>query len=328
MTYCWNCEKEIDGYLYIVGGHDYDLECANAQIDRSRDILYKLMNEIDSFTGFGLGFDNPEFFWFVFVDDPSILPYLRDELSAAQLGFNIFPSSADVITYPQPSLSPSFPKEPLQGGVSSGCLKGLTTGTLGGILRSGEDQYLVSVSRVFAPPGSRINDDITQPSVPDFDMKARLVAKLSSVARPVPLNKNVVDAAIAKLQPDIPGTSKIRDIGKPSRIDSPQIGTDVRKTGRTTDYTEGRVICTDVSFKVFDHGTLYPITDHFLVSSEDGNFAAPGDEGSFILDNNNSLIGMITATFRSMALCSKATNLFERFGFDGQEAFMDPDEEQ
>ncbi|MDS0257429.1 hypothetical protein ApAK_07095 [Thermoplasmatales archaeon AK] len=327
MTFCWNCEKEIEGYLYIIGGHDYDLACANGQIERSKEILYKIMNEVDSFTGFGLGFDNPEFFWFVFVDDVSVLPFLKDEFAAAELGFNIFPSTANAIRYSQPPETVSIPKEPVQGGISVGNLPWITTGTLGGVLRSGEEQYIVSISRVLGPPGSRINDEIVQPSLVDFDMNARIVAKLSSVARPVPLNKNLIDAAIAKLQPTVKGSSRIKNIGKPTRIDSPQIGMDVRKSGRTTDYTEGKIIATDVSFKIFDYGKIYSITDHFLISSEDTEFATSGDEGSFILDNNNSLVGMITATFHAMAICSKASNLFERFGFDDAEAFEDLEED-
>ena len=88
----------------------------------------------------------------------------------------------------------------------------------------------------------------------------------------------------------------------------------VRKSGRTTGFTEGKILCTDLKIKVVIGNRLYFLQDQFLAISDMGSFAERGDEGAFVLDNRNSVTGLIEMVFHGMAVCSRASLIFERFG--------------
>lgn len=328
LSQCWYCGKEIDGYVFHISGNECDIGCANQQIKRSRDILGVILGDVDSFVGYGLGFDKPEFFWYVFVESQEALPSLREEFSAAQLGFSIYPLITEIPVLGEPEMIPAIPEKFVQGGTSIGHLRAGTTGTLGGIMRIGEKRYALATASIIAPEGSRIGDSVVHPSIPDSPKRGIIMGKLSAISRMIPNTSNDMDAALVEIFDDIKTSPWIKNLGRPGDLSEPHIGMTVRKSGRSTGFTEGKILCTDVKMKVVIRNKLYFLQDHFLAISEMGSFAETGDEGSFILDNRNSVTGLLEMVFHGMAVCSRASLVFERFGlvppycfeFDEEEA--------
>ena len=61
--------------------------------------------------------------------------------------------------------------------------------------------------------------------------------------------------------------------------------------------------------------------------SESEPFAEVGDEGAFILNNNNDLVGMIQLAFHGMAVCARGSVLMGRFGFTPPYCFEPTDDD-
>lgn len=104
-------------------------------------------------------------------------------------------------------------------------------------------------------------------------------------------NRNRVDAALAR--PDSPATvtPEIMGIGRPRGTRQAALGTPVKKSGRTTGYTEGRITQIDVTSQVA-YGPGQATFHGQLMAS---GMSAPGDSGSAILDMENYVVGLLFA---------------------------------
>jgi hypothetical protein len=102
---------------------------------------------------------------------------------------------------------------------------------------------------------------------------------------------NRVDAALA--QPDDPAalTPEILGIGRPRGTRPATLGTGVKKSGRTTGYTEGRIVQIDVTSQV----AYGPGQATFHGQLMAGGMSAPGDSGSAVLDMENYVVGLLFA---------------------------------
>ena len=327
MAVCWYCEKEILGFRYKIAGNDCDIECANSQVNRALEFLGRLMSEIDEFVGFGLGYDKPEFFWYIFAETEAAAISIREVCSNAQIGFSLYPLMAKIPGGVGPEPTVALPDRIILGGVSVGHLNTKTTGTLGGVVRIGEQKYAVSTASVLAPEGSKLGDIIVQPSIEDSPHRAYSLGKLAVISKLAFGSINDLDAAIALVDPEVPTSPRIREIGRPTDVAEPEIGINVRKTGRSTGYREGRVLCTDVRIKVLKGTQQFIFQDQFIVMSESEPFAEVGDEGAFILNNNNDLVGMIQLAFHGMAVCARGSVLMGRFGFTPPYCFEPTDDD-
>ena len=326
MATCWYCEKEILGFRYKIAGNDCDIECANSQINRTLDFLGRLLSEIPEFVGFGLGYDKPEFFWYVFAESEAAVNHIRGACSTALIGFSLYPLMANIPGNKSLEPTVALPDRIILGGVSLGHMNAKTTGTLGGVVRIGDQKYAVSTASVMAPDGAKLGDIIVQPSIEDSPNRAYSLGKLAVISKLAFGSINDLDAAIALVDPEVPTTPRIKEIGRPSDVAEPEIGMNVRKTGRSSGYREGRVLCTDVRIKVVKEAQQFIFQDQFIVMSESEPFAESGDEGSFVLNNNNDLVGMVQLTFHGMAVCARGSILMERFGFTPPYCF-EPTEE-
>lgn len=304
-----------------MGGHEYDLKCANEKIDRAKELLNRIMPNFPGFNGFGLGFENPEFFWYIFIENRSLIDLLKGEFSAAEIGMNLYPIISEVIKPQKSKMLPPDQTFIIQGGLSIGNVNFDTTGTLGCIIKQFDTRYVISTSSVLAPPGSRINDEVSQPSPEDNDRKLNIIAKIVSVVRPSKISRNNVDVALAEIYEHVNCTSRIKDIGRPTGFDVGTIGKPVRKSGRSTYYTEGRIIATDVSFLIYREPELILMVDQFLVASSESEFCSYGDEGALVVDGKNHALGIIVQAYKGMALCSGAKEAFERVGITDPNCF-------
>lgn len=165
------------------------------------------------------------------------------------------------------------------------------------------DYYILSNNHVLANSNrARVGDAILQPGSHDGGRApADQVATLSrfvpiSFDPPVPraAHYNLVDAAIARA--DINDISREVYWGGYVRgwrpIDKVAVGTPVKKTGRTTHFTTGRVTATNVTIDVsYRIGGMARFTDQILTT----HLSEGGDSGSLIMSSDNVAVGLLFA---------------------------------
>jgi hypothetical protein len=103
---------------------------------------------------------------------------------------------------------------------------------------------------------------------------------------------NLVDAAVAKpINPDA-FTGEIRGIGTVSGTKAALLGMRVRKSGRTTDYTEGSVTLLNATVNVAYGAKTARFTGQVITEA----MSAGGDSGSLIVDaTDNTAVGLLFA---------------------------------
>jgi hypothetical protein len=211
------------------------------------------------------------------------------------------PSDAEV----QPTdLEPFALRErvrPVRPGYSVGHIR-VTAGTIGAgcyDLRpfpgKPPSYYILSNNHVLANSNqSRIGDPIVQPGTVDGGSAPQDV--IGTLSRFVPIrfdgSCNRVDAAIAQvpfhlLDRDIYWLGVPRSVGVPA-----QVGATLRKTGRTTDFTTGRVTAINATVNVnFGGGNVARFCDQIVTT----DMSAGGDSGSLVLDLENNPVGLLFA---------------------------------
>jgi hypothetical protein len=154
--------------------------------------------------------------------------------------------------------------------------------------------YVLSNNHVLANSNNaNIGDPILQPGPYDGgSYPADMIARLS---RYVPIkfdgSCNYVDAAIAE------GPFQLLDreiywIGYVKGLASVQVGTLVQKTGRTTNYTTGRVTAIGATVNVnYGGGRVARMCQQIVTT----NMSAGGDSGSLLCDLNENAVGLLFA---------------------------------
>ncbi len=120
--------------------------------------------------------------------------------------------------------------------------------------------------------------------------------------------ENLVDAAIAKPinQDDL--STEIMEIGTISDVAEGLLGMDVKKSGRTTAFTEGQILQIDVTSRVsYGAGKTATFVDQLMA----GNMSAGGDSGSAILNGNNEIVGLLFAGSSNSTIINRIQNVFE-----------------
>jgi hypothetical protein len=171
-----------------------------------------------------------------------------------------------------------------------------------------KDIYLLSNSHVFADLRKPTVDDsdlIMQPSPgePGSNRPIGTLVNFSALAFDDISKPNHVDAAIARLwgperhDPLIPLIGAVKGYVEKGDV---EIGEAVRKFGRTTGYTEGRVfsIYLDIWIRYDRTGQSAFFQNQFLIEPalpEFAKFVSKGDSGSLVVDASQHAIGMIFA---------------------------------
>ena len=77
----------------------------------------------------------------------------------------------------------------------------------------------------------------------------------------------------------------VMDMGEVKGMEDPELGMLVCKRGRTTSYTEGRVVATDVVVNVSGYQGIHVcrFVDQIAIEADEGKFSAPGDSGAACL---------------------------------------------
>ena len=110
--------------------------------------------------------------------------------------------------------------------------------------------------------------------------------------------ENLVDVALARPLGSFQFTPDIYKIGRPKGVREATLGTNVQKTGRTTDYTKGRIVQIDVTSSVDYNGRTATFTDQLMATA----MSAGGDSGSAILDEEGYVVGLLYAGSASATL--------------------------
>jgi len=234
---------------------------------------------------------------------------------------------------------------PIFPGISMGHYA-ITAGTFGCVVKQVEERVILSNNHVLAnsnnaqigdpiyQPGSydgggssdqvatlldfveiKFDSDILPPTCPIASKLAEWINKVAAFLRsshrmqPVRVvaaeTPNLVDAAIARTTVSM--SDEIAEIGKPVGKAEVELGQTVQKFGRTTKYTTGEVIQTDVTVRVqYGEGKIATFVDQIVA----GPMSQPGDSGSAVLDMNGNLVGLLFAGSDTTTIFSRITNVF------------------
>ena len=132
-------------------------------------------------------------------------------------------------------------------------------------------------------------------------------SRLKAVVENTP-GQNLVDAAIAEPvnQSDI--KDDILQIGNVSGVAEGTLGSSVKKFGRTTEFTTGTILQTDVTSAVsYGSGNTATFVDQLMA----GAMSAGGDSGSAVLNDNNEVVGLLFAGSSSSTIINRIQNVFD-----------------
>ena len=189
--------------------------------------------------------------------------------------------------------SPTAPDElqrrvrPLRPGLSV-AHSSVSAGTLGGFVLVGGRLAVLSNNHVLAASdAARIGDPVFQPGPADGGTSRDRVGRLFAFEDLSPGRANLVDAAVAALDPgvtaepgDLPGGPLSGPVPGSLDIDPDEL---VEKVGRTTGHTRGRITAVEVDGVAvqYDDG-VYTFDDQIEIAGRTGAFSQGGDSGSVI----------------------------------------------
>jgi hypothetical protein len=199
-------------------------------------------------------------------------------------------------------------QRPAPSGISIGHVD-ITAGTLGGLVRDGEsgDVVVLSNNHVLANSNeAEVGDPILQPGPADGGTLP--ADQIATLARFVPIDftpgaENRVDCAIATPVDPADVLWNTREIGPETPIEARSLSEDdiglyVRKTGRTTEHTQGFVqtlfATVQVKYNLFQKATF---VDQIIISQSpaEEDFSNGGDSGSLVYDTESRVIGLLFA---------------------------------
>lgn len=109
---------------------------------------------------------------------------------------------------------------------------------------------------------------------------------------------NLVDAAVAKPVNDDIIEDAIMKIGTVSGTVDAAVGMKVRKSGRTTGYTEGIINTLDATIEV-GYGSNVAVFEQQILTND---MSDPGDSGSLIVSEDNRAVGLLFAGSSSVTV--------------------------
>lgn len=246
--------------------------------------------------------------------------------------------------------SPTKHYRPVYGGMSVG-YKSLTTGTVGVAFDYEGQRYILSNNHVIGNTNDyNAGDVIISPSQRDGGkmfhgfselVKVEDIKFRSSPFKPMQnvfsriweffvnlfgkngerkkkkfqekVPPNYVDVAIAKADNKNDVSTEIIDIGKINGIREPELGMKVRKYGRSSRYTEGKIVQLGASLEVeFSFGRKALFDQQIVVTG----MSDKGDSGSVLVDEENYIVGLIFSGNEDYTVANDINKVFEVIGMD------------
>ncbi len=233
---------------------------------------------------------------------------------------------------------------PAPGGVSIGH-RDITAGTLGCIVTRGDERLILSNNHVIADTnlaepgdpvlqpgpydGGRYPDDaiaVLERLVPirmledasGCGIARALTSALNSAARAfgsatrvravtTRVAENLVDAALALPLADDMVADDILGIGAVQGHAAATLGMPVRKSGRTTGVTMGRIVQVQVTADVRMGARSARFSDQLMA----GAMSQGGDSGSLVLDDSARAVGLLFAGSDTTTLCNRIEHVLD-----------------
>lgn len=187
-------------------------------------------------------------------------------------------------TYPRPEQLQQRVRPLVRG--ASVAHRDVTAGTLGAFVGVGDSDavHLLSNNHVLANSDrGQPGDAVLQPGAGDGGIARDRVGELLLAVRLAPDTPNLVDAALAVVDPGVEVDPAAHDGPMSGVIDATDVTGQVAKIGRTTGHTLGRISAVEVDGVPvgYDSG-VYTFDDQVEIEGVDGAFSAGGDSGSVI----------------------------------------------
>lgn len=205
------------------------------------------------------------------------------------------------------SVNPKTKTRPILGGISCGH-PAITAGTIGGIFRDKTGQIVIlSNNHVLANVNdASIGDSIYQPGPFDGGGPGDVIGKLKDFQKLY--NGTDQDSAIASVSADYKPV--INYIGAVAGFKKTYVGDCVKKSGRTTGFTTGRVIAMNGTF-VINYGNKNVQVTKCIVTT---NMSQGGDSGSLLVDAKNFAVGLLFAGSTQVTIHSDINVVKQRYG--------------
>ena len=233
---------------------------------------------------------------------------------------------------------------PAPGGVSIGHFN-ITAGTLGCLVKKNGETMILSNNHVLANSNdANIGDAILQPGPHDGGRNPD--DQIATLAGFIPINlietpsdcqiangvsgllnglarlfgsdtsfravrvratDNLVDAAIARPVNPADVSDEILEIGTLNGTANGELGMAIKKSGRTTGFTQGIIEQVDVTVNVqYGAGRIAMFTDQLMA----GAMSQGGDSGSVVLDDQNRLVGLLFAGSDNSTIINRIEHVF------------------
>ncbi|MDP4229113.1 MAG: hypothetical protein Q8916_01760 [Bacteroidota bacterium] len=220
-------------------------------------------------------------------------------------------------------------RTPMYSGVSVGNDKECAAGTISCVVRdraTGTHQYLLSNNHVFARVNAAtIGERIDQQGRYDAIPQCAQTGQVASLSNFIPINfarksTNRVDCAIAEISGGIAATSMSATTNyTPTNTTlAATVGMQVKKTGRTTGFTQGAISAINVTVSVsYGQGKTAKFVGQIYITST--TFSAAGDSGSLIVENSsNDPVGLLFAGSSNSTIANPIGDVLNALAIDIQ----------
>ena len=213
-------------------------------------------------------------------------------------------------------------RRPVVAGISIGHPE-VTAGTLGCFVERGGELFGLSCNHVVALRWGELNigekgDDILQPGPADGGTQADKIGELEDWVDVK--DGATIDAGIFHLTTDF--KKYIEDVGVQSHSVEPYVGMIVKKSGRSTGLTYGRIMDVNATITVSAWGDVR-FTDCIITAPP---ISVPGDSGSWVGDPNDRSVALVFAGSDKVSVLCKAINIEKELGvrFAGYLPYLSP----
>lgn len=146
-----------------------------------------------------------------------------------------------------------------------------------------------------------------------FNILAHLLGRKTRLIPVVAAKENRVDAAIAKPIRDEDVVSEILEVGKIVGEAEAFLGMNIKKSGRTTGLTSGKVTMVNAAFTItLGNGEKAIFTDQVGASP----MSEGGDSGSIVLTEDNKVVGLLFAGSERVTIFNRWKNVKEELNVE------------